>query len=189
MLKTLQAPGMNDAVELSFYPVGGFSNADINKTVSCKDHGVDANCTGDIYESCILTQFCGGVSCPAAYQLELVAFLHCFETLHDANLTFADSCAEGAGLDVSKIHECFDDPVASQAAFQVVLDGAAAVIPTMHCFPWVELEGTVISTSYDVGCLGENAGTYPLVQTLCNATASANVRAPAACQSATTLLA
>lgn len=189
MLTTLQAPGMNDAVNLSFYPVGGFVNADYNKSVHCASEGVDANCTGDIYESCILSQFCGGVSCPAAYQLGLVAFLHCFETLHDANLTFADGCAEGAGLDVSKIHECFDDPVSSQAAIHIVLDGAAEVIPTMQCFPWVELEGTVISTDPEGGCLGEDAGTYPLVQTLCNATASANLQAPAACQNTTTLFA
>lgn len=172
---------MNSAVQLSFYPVGGFSNPDINKTVHCVPGGVDANCTGDIYESCILEQFCGGVACPSALQLELVEFLVCFESDNGANMSFADDCAKDAGLNVSTIHECFDDAVASQAAFDMVLSAAASVLPKLQCFPWVELDGTVISTDYDHGCLGANAGTYPLLQTLCNATGPANIEAPAAC--------
>lgn len=188
MLTTLQAAGMNDAVELSFYPVGGFSNKEYNKTVSCASTGVDANCTGDIYEACILQQFCKGVACPSAEQLEVVDFLHCFETINRANMSFADGCAKSAGLEVSKIHECFDDSAAAKAAFDMVLDAATDTLPTTKCFPWVKLEGVLLSTDPDEGCLGKDAGTYPLLDTLCNATGPADVHAPAACENVTSVV-
>jgi len=162
--------GVNDLVQLSFYPVGGFSNPQYNKTVKCATHGVDANCTGDIYESCILKQFCGGVTCEPDAQLKLVEFLNCFEHENGSNMSFADSCAQQVGLDVPKIHMCFDDDSASSAAFDMVLAAASDELSGMECFPWVKLDGTVISTDPNGGCLGENAGTFPLLETFCNRT-------------------
>jgi len=176
-MSTLLVDGVNDIVQLSFYPVGGFSNPETGKTVKCASHGVDANCTGDIYESCILSQFCGGVSCESAEQLQLVKFLNCFEHENGSNMNFADSCAQQVGFDVPKIHACFDDETASMAAFDMVVAGANDTISSMQCFPWVKLDGTVISTDPHGGCLGEDAGTFPLLETFCNSTDLDSIKA------------
>jgi len=180
---------MNDAVELSFYPLGGFSNPTYNKTVSCASSGVDANCTGDIYESCLLKQFCGSVACPAGPQLKLSKFLDCFEGVHASNMSYADSCAQQSGFDLDAQHACFHDESKANAAWQMVLDAASAVTPTIQCFPWVSLDGTVISVDPTGGCLGEDAGTYPLLQTLCAAAEnSTTVATPAVCASPSTFV-
>lgn len=172
---------MNDVVQLSFYPVGGFSNPDIQKSVNCPNHGNDVNCTGDMYESCMLQEFCGGVACPSEQQLMLVKFLDCFENLHDSNMSMADTCAQQAGFDVTKVRSCFDNHAAADSAWQTIVNESKAIMPTMHCFPWVLLNGEVISTDPNGGCLGQDAGTYPLLQELCGAAIVANLDTPAVC--------
>lgn len=182
LLRTLRTPGVNDVVQLTFWPTGGgFYSTKVQKIVGCPSKGNDKDCIGDQYESCLLSEFCGGPRCPAKEQLQLAEFLECFEHQHDANMSFADSCATTAGFDTAKLHECFDDDTSRLAAWNNITNGAKATGQVIGCFPWVVLNDKVISTDPEEGCLGENAGTYDLLQAFCNASFEAGSEIAAVC--------
>lgn len=166
---------------LSFFPVGGFSNPGINKTVECPPSGTDADCQGDKYEACILDTACGGVSCPAKEQFQLATFLDCFEGQHSSQMVMADSCAADAGLNITLIRDCFDDAGAKEAAWLALQITAAAALPSVKCFPWIEVEGKVESLDYTHGCFGKDAGTTPLLPLICAAAAAGAAPVPEAC--------
>lgn len=151
------------------------------KYVGCPSRGEDKDCIGDQYESCLLSEFCGGPTCPAKEQLQLAEFLECFEHQHDANMSFADSCATAAGFDTAKLHECFDDNTSRLAAYENITNGANATGQDIVCFPWVVLDDKVISTDPDEGCLGQDAGTYDLLAAFCNASRDAGKEIAAVC--------
>merc|ERR1712107_979840 len=96
-------------------------------------------------------------------QLQIAQFLHCFEFENDSNMSFADACAELAGFDTTALHTFFDNTTSRLAAWEAVTTGANSTFPTsdIQCFPWVTLDGTVISKDPDAGCLGASAATYP----------------------------
>jgi len=96
-----------------------------------------------------------------------VEFLNCFEAEHESNIDLADGCAEDAGFEVEKLRACFDDQSAADSAIQMVLDRASDVLPGVTCFPWVSVQGKLISNDPEGDCLGQSAGAYPLVDTLC----------------------
>lgn len=170
LLKTLKTPGVNDVVELTFWPTGGgFFSVKAQKYVGCPSKGNDQDCIGDAYESCLLKQFCDGPTCPSKEQLQLATFLECFEYQHDSNMSFADSCAKDAGFDVPTLHECFDNETSRLAAYEMITDGANKTGQDIKCFPWVVLNSEVISTDPEGGCLGADAGTYDLLAAFCNA--------------------
>lgn len=154
------------------------------KYVGCPSSGNDKDCVGDEYESCLLSEFCGGPTCPAKEQLQLAEFLECFEHQHEANMSFADSCATAAGFDTAKLHECFDDNTSRLAAYENITDGANATDQDIGCFPWVVLNDKVISTDPEGGCLGEDAGTYDLLAAFCNASREAGQEIAAVCSPA-----
>ena len=168
---------MNDATALHFYPAGGFSNPGYNKTVECPSSGLDADCNGDKYEACILSEYCGGVSCSPKPQLMLASFLDCFEGQNGAVMSAADGCAESAGLSLKRVRSCFDSASSKAAAWAMVQRAAAVELQSIKCFPWIEVDGTVESKSYSEGCFGTDAATTPLLPLLCKAAATP----PAAC--------
>jgi len=172
--------GVNEEVELGFYPVGGFSNPKINKTVTCPPVGADKDCQGDKYESCLLHTFCGGVSCKPKEQLQLAHFLDCFEGEHQSAIDKADGCATAAGFDTSKVSGCLGDETAKEAAFAAV-QTAAGDMSRFICFPWIEVDGQVESKDPQGGCFGPDAGTYPLLPIICAAAKAAGAPTPKAC--------
>lgn len=167
----LSLPGVNEIVELSFYPLGG----------NCPESGRDAECEGDKYQACVLDTQCSGVSCDASQQLGLAQFLYCFEVEHNLAMDAADDCSSAAGFDVSAVRGCFDDDSATAAALTEVNKGAREALETMQCYPWVMLDGEVLSTQPDAACLGQDASTYPLLDDICRAADEREVTAPAAC--------
>lgn len=172
---------MNAATRLSFYPAGGFSNPDYNKTVQCPDFGADADCAGDKYEACILSSFCKGVSCAPVEQLKLAAFLQCFEGEHESAMDSADGCLKAAGLSVAPVRACFADDAKKAAAWKTVQSAASAALPSIKCFPWIEVEGAVESKDYTHGCFGVDAAKTPLLLLLCAGAKQAGVPLPSAC--------
>lgn len=144
---------MNDAVELSFFPISS-------------RHPISQYDAGDAYESCVLKTICGGVTCPPGDQLKLAKFLDCFEGQYRGDQDAADGCAKAAGLDVATIDACYSSEDAHNAAMQMVhaADHHSSEAP---CLPWVRLDGMALSNKTNPACLGKNASTYPLVDTLC----------------------
>lgn len=168
----LSQPGVNEIVEMSFYPVGG----------QCPESGTDADCEGDKYQACVLDTQCGGASCHAPQQLGFAQFLHCFEVEHDLAMDAADDCASAAGFDVSAVRGCVDDESANAAAFASVIDGAGEVLETLNCYPWVTLDGEVLSDQPEAACLGQDSSTYPLLDDICRAADQRGLTTPVACE-------
>lgn len=175
MLKTFQAEGVNDAVRLSFFPMGGFLSPDDNKTVMCFPFGEDVQCRSDKWEACLLQVNCGGVACDSATQLRLVNFISCFEGPKVA-FDSAGACATGAGFDAAAIQSCYDDEGQREAAFQMVQDSVQAAdnppIGMSAAFPWVNIG----SVHHDVP---DPADEYPLLETICAAVEAEAVEVPA----------
>jgi len=146
--------------------------------VECPAAGADADCAGDKYEACILSTQCGGVTCESKQQLQLSSFLHCFEYEHTSSMEYADSCASAAGFALSEIKACVDSPAAKAKAWADLQATVAAELPTIKCFPWIEVDGSVESKDYSHGCFGVDAATTPLLPLICDAAGS---HAPAAC--------
>lgn len=167
VLRTLQQAGVNDAVHLSFFPMGGFLNPNDKKTIMCLPFGEDRQCRSDKYEACVLRVNCGGVSCDAATQLKLVNFTSCFEG-PKVPFASADACAAAAGFDIETIHACYDDTSQKEAAWTMVQDAVQAAtnppIGMSAAFPWIVVDGLVLD-------IGDNATTFPLLEKLCDAAA------------------
>jgi len=180
LLKTLSLSGVNAATRLSFYPAGGFSNPGYNKTVECPPGGTDADCDGDKYEACVLSEYCNGVSCAPDVQLKLANFLQCFESEHASVMSAADGCLAAAGFSVSIVRKCFDG-AGKAAAWKMVQSAAAPHLPSIKCFPWIEVAGTVESKDYQHGCFGVNAAKTPLLPLICKAAIQGGVTPPDAC--------
>lgn len=175
---------MNEAVQFTFYPVGGFTNPGINKSVGCPKKSnsdfdlPDADCEGDKYEACLQNvSSCDDDTCTASKQFDLSQFLYCFEGEHGSAMSAADSCASAAGFDVGQIRGCYDDPAYKAAVWKSLQDRTSAVRPTLTCFPWVEVDGQVLTKN----CFGSTPGTWPLLQALCDRAEGAGVQPPAAC--------
>lgn len=172
MLQLLSLSGVNEIVELSYFPVDG----------NCPDSGRDANCTGDRYLACVLDTECNGASCGTPQQLEFARFLHCLEAENQVDMDAADDCAHAAGFDVSAVRRCFDNHGAREAAIAAaMLRISPAVIEEMRCFPWVVLDGEALSDQPEEGCLGGDAGSYPLIDDVCRAASERGLAAPPAC--------
>merc|ERR1719343_527137 len=100
LLKTLEQPGINDVVTFEFYPVGGFTNPGINKSVECPSTQKGANfdlpdkdCQSDKYEACLMNvSGCADYTCPAKKQIGLSKFLACFEGKDGSAPKDADGC-------------------------------------------------------------------------------------------------
>jgi len=172
---------VNAATQLSFFPAGGFSNPGYNKTVECPSSGADADCKGDKYEACLLSEYCGGVTCDADVQLKLAKFLACFEGEHDSAMSAADSCLTASGLSTSKVHKCLDSATSKGKAWSMVQAAASTDLPNIKCFPWIEVAGVVESKDFTHGCFGVDAGTTPLLPLLCKAAKAGGITPPAAC--------
>lgn len=192
---------MNDVVEFTFYPVGGFTNPGINKSVDCPKNGrprgwpthaarsadapvakpfdlPDPGCSGDKYEACLMNvSSCAGNTCSPARQLGLSSFLDCFEGRHGSSLADADGCAKSAGFDVTKVRSCYDDPSAKETVWSILQAATRAKRGTLTCFPWVEVDGQVLTGN----CFGPDAATWPLLDDLCRRAVTRGIRAPAAC--------
>ena len=169
---------MNEATELRFYPVGGFPKSG---TVDCPSSGNDADCSGDKYEACLLHVACGGLVCDAAKQLKLAQFLACFEGDYDSAPAQAATCATKVGFDAAAIKSCAADPLASAAAFDAVQAAGHAGMQAAKCFPWIVIDGVVMSKDPEQGCFGVDAGTAPLLAMVCDAVKAAGVEVPPGC--------
>jgi len=170
----LSLPGVNDIVDLSFFPL---------VVSDCPDSGRDADCEGDKYQACVLDTQCNGVSCSTSQQLQLAQFLHCFEAENDVDMDAADGCASAAGFDAAAVRGCFNDEGALEEAYGAVLRAAGRELDAMQCFPWVTLDGEVLSTQVAAACLGEDASVYPLLDDICRAAGDKGLPMPAACNS------
>lgn len=181
---------MNEAVHFTFYPVGGFTNAGINKSVACPPSSgsnsgsalgdlPDPHCQGDKYEACLMNaSSCVDDTCPQKIQLALSAFLDCFEGQHGSDMTKAPVCAAGAGFDIQKIQSCYHDAALRAAVWKSLQDRTASKRATLTCFPWVEVNGKALTDD----CFGPNARTWPLLKALCSHFKAEGMEAPAACK-------
>lgn len=175
---------MNDIVQFTFYPVGGFTNKGINKTASCPTTGSndlpDVDCEGDKYESCLMNvSGCVDNTCTPTKQKSLSQFLDCFEEKHGSALATADACATAAGFDVKQMHSCYDDAAVKAAVWKSLQARTSAKRPTLTCFPWVEVDGKVLTDN----CFGPIAKTWPLLKALCDQCKSTGIPPPEACKS------
>jgi len=173
---------MNDVVRFTFYPVGGFTNPGINKTVNCptsiSNDLPDPHCEGDKYEACVMNvSSCVDNTCPPATQLGLSKFLDCFEGEDGSQMSKADSCAQAAGFNTDHIHACYDNAASKAAVWKALQDRTLAKRGTLKCFPWVEVDGQVLTDN----CFGPNARTWDLLGALCHRCKSAGIEQPAAC--------
>lgn len=169
-------------VQFTFYPVGGFTNPGINKTVNCPKTGrndlPDANCEGDKYEACVMNVAgCVDNTCPPKQQLGLSKFLDCFEGQDGSQMSKADSCAKAAGFDVKEVHACYDNAARKAAVWKSLQDRTSDKRGTLSCFPWVEIDGKVLTNN----CFGPIARTWPLLKAICQHCKSAGIKQPAAC--------
>lgn len=175
---------MNDIVQFTFYPVGGFTNPGINKSVNCpttdSNDLPDVDCQGDKYEACLMNvSSCSDNTCPPAKQLGLSQFLDCFEGLNGSKMSTADGCATAAGFNVEHIHSCYNTAVEKTAVWNALQARTSAKRPTLDCFPWVEVDGKVLTKD----CFGPIAKTWPLLEALCNHSKTAGIKPPPACSS------
>lgn len=189
LLSALQTEGVNEVVQLTFWPTGGGSydqktgNFTNCPTGNVNESIVDEDCIGDQYESCLLMEFCGGSTCKAAEQLQLVKFLACFEHEHKADMNFAVSCATKAGFDATKSQKCLDDKDDNKtrlAAYETITKGANATGQNVTCFPWVLLNNQTLSSGTGA-CLGDNASSYELIPAFCKAMLLDGVALEAVC--------
>lgn len=192
MLNALKQPGVNDVVAFTFYPVGGFTNPGINKSVSCPTTQgqasfdlPDKDCQSDKYEACLMNvSGCAEYTCSPTKQLGLSKFLDCFEGNDGSSPADADGCATAAGFDPTRIHSCYDHAAVRDSVWKRLQQATSKKRPTLTCFPWVEVDGEVLTDN----CFGPIAKTWPLLAALCNRTKVAGIPPPAACASASTLM-
>lgn len=180
---------MNDIVQFTFYPVGGFTNPGINKSVSCPTTSSftdqpndlpDVGCEGDKYEACLMNvSGCVDDTCPQTKQLGLSHFLDCFEGIDGSAIADADSCATKSGFNVNQIHSCYDNAATKAEVWNTLQSRTSAVRPTLTCFPWVEVDGKVLTND----CFGPIAKTWPLLKSLCDKAEAEGIQQPAACAS------
>jgi hypothetical protein len=175
---------VNEIVQFSFYPVGGFTNTGINKSVQCPTTSgndlPDVDCEGDKYEACLMNvSSCVDSTCPQETQLGLSQFLDCFEGEHGSQMSSADTCAKAAGFDVGSIHTCYNNAAVKAAVWKSLQARTSAKRPTLTCFPWVEVNGQVLTDN----CFGPIAKTWPLLKALCEHSKSVGITPPAACTS------
>lgn len=175
---------MNDIVQFTFYPVGGFTNPGINKSVTCPTTSgndlPDVDCEGDKYEACLMNvSSCVDETCPPKTQLGLSQFLDCFEGQDGSKPSAADACAQQAGFSVPQIHSCYDNAATKAAVWKSLQSRTSAKRPTLTCFPWVEVDGKVLTDN----CFGPIAKTWPLLKALCDQSKAAGIQPPAACAS------
>jgi len=180
---------VNDVVRFTFYPVGGFTNKGLNKTVNCPttDGGdlPDIDCEGDKYEACLMNvSSCVDDTCPAAKQLGLSKFLDCFEGQDGSQMSKADSCAQAAGFNTNQVHACYDNAASKAAVWRSLQARTSAKRSTLTCFPWVEVDGKVLTDN----CFGPVAKTWPLLKALCEHCKSAGIKQPAACMNEESLV-
>lgn len=166
--------------------MGGFTNPGINKSVNCPSSGradfdlPDTNCQGDKYEACLMNvSACADYTCPPPQQLGLSKFLDCFEGVDGSSMSDADTCAQTAGFNTDKIHECYSNAEYKSSVWDMLQDRTKSKRPTLTCFPWVEVDGVVLTDD----CFGPNARTYPLLDALCKKSKAAGIPEPAACSS------
>jgi len=168
-------------VQLNFFPVGHFlsgTNGTAANAQSCPTAGNDKDCVGDKYESCLLSEMCGGVACNSTSQMRLASFLECFEGKNDAAPTATLPCASAAGFDVAAVAACASDESRANAAFAAVQTAAKKGLSGASCFPWIVVDGEVESKDPSAGCFGKDAATAPLLPILCKAAPSPK---PAGC--------
>jgi len=182
LLKTLEKPGMNDVVQFTFYPVGGFTNPGINKSVNCptsvSQDLPDPHCEGDKYETCLMkVSGCVDNTCPPAKQLGLSKFLDCFEADDGSQISKAGSCAKAAGFSVDAVDSCYNNVANKEAAWKSLQERTQAKRSTLTCFPWVEVDGKVLTDN----CFGPIARTWDLLKALCDGCKAAGIKLPAAC--------
>lgn len=191
LLNTLKQPGVNDIISFTFYPVGGFTNPGINKSVSCPSSDnvnfdlPDKNCEGDKFEACLMNVTgCTDYTCSGAQQLGLSTFLDCFEGLDGSSMSDADNCAQAAGFSAEKIHGCYDDSKYKNSVWDALQSHTKTERPTLTCFPWVEVDGAVLTDN----CFGPHARTYPLLDAICNHAKAAGIPEPVACAHKSTIV-
>lgn len=122
---------------------------------------------------------CADDTCPPAKQLGLSKFLDCFEGEDGSSITKADSCAKSAGFDVKKIESCVNDASLKAEVWKALQARTSAKRPTLTCFPWVEVNGKVLTDN----CFGPIAKSWDLLKALCDESKSAGLQPPAACKS------
>jgi len=167
--------GLNALVDFRFYPVGKFS-----ATSTCPGAGNDKGCEMDMLEACVVQHTCpyGSGPCEVGAQLSLINWLACFEGgSHAAGVAAARSCAATAGLaSMSAALACYADGAQKQAAFAAVEAAAVATGEQPYtCFPWVAVNGTVVSDPKVDSCLAKG---FDLEKAICGAIEGPK---PAAC--------
>lgn len=156
--------GLNELIDFRFYPVGTFSDVS-----ACPPVGSDKGCEMDMLESCIVQHSCPtGTPCKVDTQLALINFLACFEGgKKAAGLAVARSCAATAGLDIAGGVACYGDAAQKAAAFAAITAAAKATGETPYkCFPWVAVNGTLVSDPKVDSCLAHD---FDLTQSICAA--------------------
>ena len=183
-MKTLSAPGVNDQVQLRFYPVGHFLSPDNSKATACPPSGNDKDCVGDKFESCLLQAACGGLVCQPTEQLRLAKFLHCFEGESASSPASAQPCTIKAGFDEATLAtaaSCASNATRADQAFASVQLAARSGMKDAKCFPWIVIDGVIKSKDPAGGCFGQDAGTTPLLPPLCDALQQKGAQMPPAC--------
>mmetsp|Transcript_60068 Transcript_60068/g.113339 ORF Transcript_60068/g.113339 Transcript_60068/m.113339 type:complete len:134 (+) Transcript_60068:275-676(+) len=123
---------------------------------------------------------CTDNTCPPAQQLALSQFLDCFEGTDGSSMADSDTCAKAAGFDVDKIHSCYDNAKFKSEVWDALQESTSKKRPTLTCFPWVEVDGEVLTDD----CFGPIARTWPLLKALCQRAKVAGIAPlPAACSS------
>eukprot|EP00929_Paragymnodinium_shiwhaense_P008768 TRINITY_DN112741_c0_g1_i1.p1 TRINITY_DN112741_c0_g1~~TRINITY_DN112741_c0_g1_i1.p1 ORF type:complete len:134 (+),score=21.24 TRINITY_DN112741_c0_g1_i1:371-772(+) len=123
---------------------------------------------------------CADYTCPPNKQVGLSKFLDCFEGQDGSAPKDADGCASAAGFDATEVRACSSDTKRRDAVWSALQEATSAKRPTLTCFPWVEVDGEVLTKD----CFGPIARTWPLLEALCNRTKAAGIPTPAACSSA-----
>ena len=160
-------------LDFRFYPVGTFSTV-----TDCPAEGHDKGCEMDMLESCIVQHSCPtGAPCDVRTQLQLINFLACFEGgKQAAGLAAAQSCAATAELAIADGIACYDNAAQKTAAFATITKAAKATGETPYkCFPWVAVNGTLVSDPKVDSCLAQD---FDLTKAICAAVEGPK---PAAC--------
>ena len=169
----MQADGLEDVVEFSFYPVGAF----LDGHKDCSHGGArDPNCEWDKLEACVVTNYCFNGNCTADVTVKVVNFLGCYAGDHgdDKSVASAKQCASDASLDFSPVQACFDKD-GGEAAYKQTWTAAQQPagdqgpwFAQAKCVPWVVVGGKLFSDASKLSCVDHNDSAR-LVRAICDA--------------------
>ena len=128
MNEAFQAEGVVDIMNVTLVPFGNARY--VGDKLQCQ-HGPD-ECAANSYEQCAIDAY-------PSFKVHFPFYL-CMEKYGEKMLSHVKDCADEAGLDVSLIESCVNDPDKS-AALQKKFFG---LTPSDHKYtPWVVVDGTL----------------------------------------------